>query len=81
MEQYYVTIWYAFLLTVFVTIIFRCDHNKYMLQYLLSLSKIKVKESHDDGDNESEEAMESCDASDSDGDLVAMLQESDSASS
>ncbi|KAK2188503.1 hypothetical protein NP493_130g01036 [Ridgeia piscesae] len=58
-----------------------CDHNKYMLQYLLSLAKIKVKQPRDSDDNESEEAMESCDASDSEDDLAAILNESDSASS
>lgn len=58
-----------------------CDHNKYMLQYLLALAKIKVKEPRDSDDNESEEAMESCDASDSDDDLAAILNGSNSASS
>ena len=62
-------------------VVFRCDHNKYMLQYLLSLAKIKVKQPRDSDDNESEEAMESCDASDSEDDLAAILNESDSASS
>ena len=52
-----------------------------MLQYLLSLAKIKVKQPRDSDDNESDEAMESCDASDSEDDLAAILNESDSASS
>ena len=62
-------------------VVFSCNHNKYTLQYLLSLAKVKAEQSHDDVDNESEEAMESCDASDSDDDVAAMMHDFDSASS